>query len=80
MRQNLKESRLKKTARRMVEDEIRNWTTKGLADFGIFFVINSDDMDKLSKNVMTHLVDYLKIKPGGYLYPESKDTLHPFFE
>jgi PAS domain-containing protein len=79
MRQNLKKAD-EENRRRMVEDEIRNWTTKGLADFGDILRHNSDDMDKLSKNVMTHLVDYLKINQGAIYILNQKDTLHPFFE
>ena len=77
MRKNLRASD-EANKKRQHEDEIRNWTTKGLADFGDILRHNSENMDILSSNVMRHLVDYLKVNQGAIyiLNEQDKDNLH----
>jgi PAS domain-containing protein len=79
MRGNLKKSDNEDTKRKF-EDEIRNWSTKGLADFGDILRHNSDNMDMLAKNIMTHLVDYLNVNQGAIYILNQLDPTNVFFE
>ena len=79
MRKNLRASD-EANKKRQHEDEIRNWTTKGLADFGDILRHNSENMDILSSNVMRHLVDYLKVNQGAIYILNEQDKDNPHFE
>ncbi len=79
MRKNLQMSD-EANKKRQHEDEIRNWTTKGIADFGDILRHNSENMDVLSSNVMRHLVDYLGVNQGAIYILNEQDTENPFFE
>jgi len=61
-------------------DEIRNWITKGLADFGDILRQNSDNMDKLAKNVMAKLIDYLDANQGAIYILNELNQQNKFFE
>ncbi|MBR5168631.1 MAG: GAF domain-containing protein [Salinivirgaceae bacterium] len=79
MRKNLQASD-EANKKRQKEDEIRNWTTKGLADFGDILRHNSENMDVLSSNVMRRLVDYLGVNQGAIYILNEQDEANPFFE
>ena len=79
MRKNLQASD-EANKKRQKEDEIRNWTTKGLADFGDILRHNSENMDVLSSNVMRKLVDYLGVNQGAIYILNEQDEANPFFE
>ena len=79
MRKNLRASD-EANKKRQHEDEIRNWTTKGLADFGDILRHNSENMDVLSSNVMRHLVDYLEVNQGAIYILNEQDKDNPHFE
>lgn len=79
MRKNLRSSD-EANKKRQHEDEIRNWTTKGLADFGDILRHNSENMDVLSSNVMRHLVDYLEVNQGAIYILNEQDSNNKFFE
>ncbi|MBO7433109.1 MAG: GAF domain-containing protein [Salinivirgaceae bacterium] len=79
MRKNLQASD-EANKKRQKEDEIRNWTTKGLADFGDILRHNSENMDVLSSNVMRRLVDYLGVNQGAIYILNEQDETNPFFE
>lgn len=79
MRKNLRNSD-EANKKRQHEDEIRNWTTKGLADFGDILRHNSENMDVLSSNVMRHLVDYLGVNQGAIYILNEQDENNKFFE
>ena len=79
MRKNLRASD-EANKKRQHEDEIRNWTTKGLADFGDILRHNSENMDILSSNVMRHLVDYLGVNQGAIYILNEQDKDNPHFE
>lgn len=79
MRKNLRASD-EANKKRQHEDEIRNWTTKGLADFGDILRHNSENMDILSSNVMRHLVDYLEVNQGAIYILNEQDKDNPHFE
>jgi PAS domain S-box-containing protein len=79
MRKNLKEAE-KKNQQRIEEDKIRNWITKGLADFGDILRQNSDNMEDLAKNIMTNLTDYLNVNQGAMYILNEIDDKNKFFE
>jgi nitrate/nitrite-specific signal transduction histidine kinase len=79
MRTNLKKADAEETKRKL-EDEIRNWTTQGLADFGDILRHNSDNMDMLAKNIMKHLVDYLNVNQGAIYILNQQDQGNSYFE
>lgn len=79
MRKNLRESD-DANRKRQHEDEIRNWTTKGLADFGDILRHNSENMEMLSSNVMRHLIDYLGVNQGAIYILNEQDKDDKFFE
>lgn len=73
MRKNLQKTE-EDNVERTKKDEIRNWTTKGLADFGDILRQNSENMDKLAKNIMVNIIDYLKVNQGAiYIVDENED-------
>lgn len=79
MRKNLRESDVA-NKKRQNEDEIRNWTTKGLADFGDILRHNSENMEMLSSNVMRHLIDYLGVNQGAIYILNEQEKGNEFFE
>ncbi len=79
MRQNLKKAKDENT-KRTEEDNVRNWVTTGLADFGDILRQNSDNMNKLAKSVMTKLIDYLKANQGAMYILNEMDEQDKFYE
>jgi PAS domain S-box-containing protein len=79
MRQNLKNAE-ETNNQRAKADEIRNWITKGLADFGDILRQNSDNMERLSKNVINHMIDYIGANQGAIYILNEHDETHPYFE
>lgn len=79
MRQNLKEAE-KLNKERAKTDEIRNWITKGMADFGDILRQNSDNMDNLAKNVLQNMIDYIQATQGAIYILNEIDTSNKFFE
>jgi len=79
MRNNLKKAD-EENEKRTQEDAIRNWVTKGLADFGDILRQNSDNMDKLAKNIITKLIDYLEVNQGAIYILNEDDNQNKFFE
>ena len=78
MRENLNKAKQENKIR-TDEDKIRNWITKGLADFGDILRQNSDNMDNLAKNIMTTLIDYLEANQGAmYILNELEDENNYF--
>lgn len=59
--------------KRKVEDEKLNWATTGQAKFGEILRNNSSDLEKLSFNVMSNLVNYLDANQGALFITEEKD-------
>lgn len=64
MRANLKKAQ-EENKERAEKDKIRNWITKGLADFGNILRQNSDNMENLSKEVLSNVIEYLEVNQGA---------------
>ncbi|MBI9066132.1 MAG: GAF domain-containing protein [Salinivirgaceae bacterium] len=79
MKENLYKAKVKNDERSKT-DEIRNWITKGLADFGDILRQNSDNMSNLAKNIITKLIDYLEVNQGAMYILNENDETHTFFE
>lgn len=58
---------------RRIEEEQRTWVTHGLAQFGEILRKSSDNLEQLSYEIISYLVNYMKINQGGvFLLNESK--------
>ncbi len=54
------------------EDQQRNWTSHGLAEFGDLLRIHSADREKLAYAIISGLVRYLDINQGGFFIISEK--------
>ncbi len=72
MRKSLKHAE-DEDKKRKVEDEKLNWATKGLAKFGEILRTSSNNIDILSFNIMSNLVNYLKINQGALFVIDDTD-------
>ena len=73
LRQYMVKSKSEQEQRR-VEEEQRTWVTQGLAQFGEILRKSSDNLEQLSYEIISYLVNYMKINQGGvFLLNESKN-------
>lgn len=59
--------------KRRKEDELRAWSTVGLAKFGEILRSNNDNMEELSYQVILNLVKYIGANQGGFYLLEDSD-------
>ena len=64
MRQSLRDAG-KEHALRANEEKQRNWGTAGLAKFAEILRRNNDDMEALSYDIISNMVQYLEVNQGG---------------
>jgi PAS domain S-box-containing protein len=61
-------------ARVAEEDKKRNWATEGLAKFGEILRTNTNDVQKLSDEIVSALVKYLKANQGALYVIDDVDS------
>ncbi|HEX6223729.1 MAG TPA: GAF domain-containing protein [Chryseolinea sp.] len=56
------------------QDQVRIWTTEGLSKFGEIIRKYQDNLDKLSENLVSHVVNYVGAKVGGLFIVEEEES------
>jgi methyl-accepting chemotaxis protein len=77
---NLKKSlalKREEEEKRRKEDEIRNWTTHGIAMFNDILRTDNNDLEKLSLNIVRNIIEYVSASQGGlFLIEEGEGQQH----
>lgn len=80
MRDDLKKASEEEKIRKE-EDDKRNWTTHGLARFADILRQNHESIEALSYNIISKLVEYLKINQGGiFVLNENSNANEQYLE
>lgn len=79
LREYLIESKHEEGQRR-IEEKQRAWVTQGFAQFGELLRNNNDNLEALSLDIISYLVNYLKINQGGFFLINSNDAGDKYFE
>ncbi len=58
---------------RSIEDNKRNWSTQGIAKFSDILRLNNDNIETLSYNVISNLVEYLNANQAGIFVASEND-------
>ena len=72
MRDSLVESQ-KIEAKRKEEEDLRNWATEGIAKFADILRQDQNNMKSLGYNIMSNLIDYLKVNQGALFVINNDD-------
>jgi len=77
MRDNLKKAE-KDDEKRKNDDELRNWTSSGLAKFGEILRKNNDNIDELSFDIVSNILEYLDAIQGALfiINDTDRDDIH----
>lgn len=79
MRRSLQKAR-EEEEKRKTEDEKQRWITNGLAKFGEILRQDNDNLEKLSFNIISSLVDYLGANQGAIFVLNDQDENDQYFE
>ncbi len=79
MRNSLEKAK-KDAIERKREDDIRNWESKGQAEFSEILRQNNDNLKKMSENIIIYITKYLKANQGGLFVISNKDKNDVFIE
>lgn len=60
------------------EDKKRNWATEGMATFGDILRKNNDNLEKLSDEIISNIIKYLKANQGGLYIVEDDNRDEPY--
>ncbi len=60
--------------KRKAEDELRNWTTDGIAKFNDLLRHDTDNIERFSFNIVKNLVGYLNANQGGLFLMEGEEN------
>lgn len=62
------------------EDDIRIWTNEGLSKFGDLIRKYQDDLTRLSDELISNIVVYLKAQQGGLFFLNDEDPHHRYLD
>ena len=79
MRNSLQHAR-EEEENRKVEDEKRRWVNEGLAKFADILRQNNDNLEELSYQIISNLVNYLEANQGGLFLLNDEDEEDNFYE
>jgi len=79
MRKELKKAATEEEKRKS-EDDKRNWASQGIAKFSEILRQDNDNMEELSYNVISKLVNYLEANQGGLFYINNDKEEDVFIE
>ena len=79
MRNSLQHAR-EEEEKRKVEDEKRRWVNEGLAKFADILRQNNDDLEELSYQIISNMVNYLGANQGGLFLLNDEDEENVFYE
>ncbi len=65
---------------RKIEDDKQNWTTHGVAKFGEILRQHNQEIEELSFNIMSNLVDYVDATQGGIFVRNEDEEGEVYFE
>jgi putative methionine-R-sulfoxide reductase with GAF domain len=72
---NILVSRREEETARVKEDEIRNWSTHGVAMFNDILRLDNNNLEKLCLNIIRNIIAYLSANQGGiFLIDKEEDT------
>ncbi len=60
------------------EDQIRNWTAEGTAQFGELLRQNNADTQQLTQIILSHLISHLHANQGGLYLIQAEEAAEPF--
>ncbi len=60
--------------KRKAEDEIRNWSTEGIAKFNDLMRQDNDNIEKFTFNITRNLIDYLSVNQGFMFLVEDDEN------
>lgn len=79
MRENLREASIE-DKRRQDEDEQRSWHSNGIAKFSDILRNNNNDLDALSYDIISNLVQYIGANQGGLFIVNDQHDQDKFIE
>ncbi|MFW5892487.1 MAG: PAS domain S-box protein [Bacteroidota bacterium] len=79
LREYLRKNRQEEEKRRKTEQQ-QNWTTEGLAKFGDILRKNNDNIQELSYNILSNLVNYVDARQGGFFLINDNNPEDKHFE
>jgi methyl-accepting chemotaxis protein len=79
MRESLQKAQLHEKQRK-IEDDKRSWASNGIAKFSEILRKNNDNLNELSYDLISNLVDYLGANQGGLFSLNDEDENDVFIE